>query len=240
MLLFDEDDDEDDIGEEVDEGDDVDNSQIDPTPAAAVPSMGRRLLLKRRNKQTTTPTPTLSTPLSSQATPISTTPIPSTPRPSQATPMATGRSIGIDLGTTFSAVSVIEAGRPVIIPINGQRIVPSVVAYTRTGVLVGEMARRQYVVNTANSFASVKRIIGRTVKEVKAAGEKLSAYKIDNKRSLETGKYDKYKGKGKGGKSKGGKGGGLTDTECELVCPNLDHAISPEDVSAEVLKTLVR
>lgn len=240
MLLFDEDEDEDDEDEDevcdemgeygVDTEENAYSNRTDRSPANKVPSLGKRLLLKRRHKQTTT--------VASSKTSILPTSPP--PPPSQATPMATGRSIGIDLGTTFSAVSVIEGGKPVIIPINGSRIVPSVVAYTKTGgVLVGEMARRQFVVNTANSFASVKRIIGRTVKEVKAAGEKLSVYKIDNKRSLET--RDRHsKGKGGKGKKSGGSGSGsVADTECELLCPNLDRPLTPEDVSAEVLKSLV-
>lgn len=73
------------------------------------------------------------------------------------------RSVGIDLGTTNSVVSAIEGGRPRVITIDGERVLPSVVAYLADGrVLVGEAARRQAVTNPQNTFASIKRIIGRT------------------------------------------------------------------------------
>lgn len=84
-----------------------------------------------------------------------------------------GKSVGIDLGTTYSSVALIEAGSPVIVPVDGSRITPSVVGYPSKRdkggdgvVLVGELARRQLLVNPKNTFASVKRVIGRKVKEV--------------------------------------------------------------------------
>ena len=77
--------------------------------------------------------------------------------------------VGIDLGTTNSAVAAMEGGKPTIVPnIEGQRTTPSVVAYTRAGdLLVGQIAKRQAVVNPANTFFSVKRFIGRKMGEVR-------------------------------------------------------------------------
>lgn len=73
-----------------------------------------------------------------------------------------GKTIGIDLGTTNSCVSVVEGGRPVIIPNEkGGRTTPSVVAFTKEGErLVGEAAQRQAVVNSQRTISSVKRHMG--------------------------------------------------------------------------------
>jgi molecular chaperone DnaK len=70
--------------------------------------------------------------------------------------------IGIDLGTTNSCVSVVENGKPVIIPSgSGNRTTPSVVAFTKNGErLIGEMAVRQAVTNTDRTISSVKRHMG--------------------------------------------------------------------------------
>jgi molecular chaperone DnaK (HSP70) len=67
--------------------------------------------------------------------------------------------VGIDLGTTNSCIAVMEGGQPLVIAnAEGQRTTPSVVAYTKTGDrLVGQIARRQGVVNSENNFYSVKR-----------------------------------------------------------------------------------
>ena len=67
--------------------------------------------------------------------------------------------IGIDLGTTNSVVAVMEGGKPEVIPnAEGQRTTPSVVAYTKKGdLLVGQIAKRQAVINPENTFYSVKR-----------------------------------------------------------------------------------
>lgn len=72
------------------------------------------------------------------------------------------KAIGIDLGTTNSCVSVIEGGRPVIIPNDkGGRTTPSVVAFSKDGErLVGEAAQRQAVVNSDRTISSVKRRMG--------------------------------------------------------------------------------
>ena len=78
-----------------------------------------------------------------------------------------GRAVGIDLGTTLSAVAVMEAGEPKIIPsAEGGNLVPSVVAISKTGErLVGEIAKRQAVVNPENTVFSIKRLIGRKFKD---------------------------------------------------------------------------
>jgi molecular chaperone DnaK len=74
-----------------------------------------------------------------------------------------GRTIGIDLGTTNSAMATIEGGEPVVIPnAEGERVTPSVVAVTSGGErLVGRFARRQAVTNPENTIFSVKRFVGR-------------------------------------------------------------------------------
>jgi molecular chaperone DnaK len=80
------------------------------------------------------------------------------------------KAIGIDLGTTNSVVAVMEAGKPsVIINSEGSRLTPSVVAYTKTGErLVGQLAKRQAVLNPENTIYSAKRFIGRRYPEVQS------------------------------------------------------------------------
>ena len=69
--------------------------------------------------------------------------------------------IGIDLGTTFSAVSALEGGKPKIIPNSeGNNITPSVVFIKEDEILVGEIARRQAIANPKNTIRSVKRLMG--------------------------------------------------------------------------------
>ena len=77
--------------------------------------------------------------------------------------------IGIDLGTTNSAVSVMEGDQPVIIPNpEGGRTTPSVVAFTKSGErLVGPLAKRQAITNPENTVYSIKRFMGRRFNEVK-------------------------------------------------------------------------
>ena len=74
-----------------------------------------------------------------------------------------GKAIGIDLGTTFSEVAVMEGGEPKIIPnAEGSRLTPSVVAVSKTGErLVGQLAKRQAVTNPENTIYSIKRFMGR-------------------------------------------------------------------------------
>ncbi|MGQ9780011.1 MAG: molecular chaperone DnaK [Bacillota bacterium] len=78
------------------------------------------------------------------------------------------KAVGIDLGTTNSVVAVMEGGQPtVIINVDGSRLTPSVVAYTKTGErLVGALAKRQAVLNPENTIYSAKRFIGRRYSEV--------------------------------------------------------------------------
>jgi molecular chaperone DnaK len=78
------------------------------------------------------------------------------------------KAVGIDLGTTNSVVSVMEGGKPTVITNSeGSRLTPSVVAFTRTGErLVGQLAKRQAVLNPENTIYSVKRFIGRRFSEV--------------------------------------------------------------------------
>ena len=79
-----------------------------------------------------------------------------------------GKIIGIDLGTTNSAVAVMEGGSPVVIPTSeGSRLLPSVVAFNKNGErLVGIPAKRQAVVNPENTISSVKRFMGRRYDEI--------------------------------------------------------------------------
>jgi molecular chaperone DnaK len=76
--------------------------------------------------------------------------------------------VGIDLGTTNSAVAVMEGGKPtVIVNAEGARVTPSVEAYTKMGeILVGQIAKRQAVLNPENTIYSAKRFIGRRYSEV--------------------------------------------------------------------------
>src|SRR5512132_3566773 len=75
---------------------------------------------------------------------------------------AMSKAVGIDLGTTNSVVSVLEAGEPAVIPnAEGSRTTPSVVAFSKTGeVLVGEVAKRQAITNPDRTVRSVKRHMG--------------------------------------------------------------------------------
>ena len=93
-----------------------------------------------------------------------------------------GKIIGIDLGTTNSCVSVMEAGNPTVIQSEeGSRTIPSVVAFTKdddkNDILVGQAAKRQAVTNPENTIYSAKRLIGRVFSEVSKESKDL-AYKI--------------------------------------------------------------
>ncbi len=78
------------------------------------------------------------------------------------------KTIGIDLGTTNSAMAVLEGGEPTVIPnAEGGRTTPSVVAFTNDGQrLVGAPAKRQQVTNPQNTVFSIKRFMGRKHDEV--------------------------------------------------------------------------
>jgi molecular chaperone DnaK len=78
------------------------------------------------------------------------------------------RIVGIDLGTTNSLVAHVEGGIPRVIPdAEGRTLLPSVVAWTGNGVVVGEAARRQLARNSARTVYSVKRLMGRGYEDVK-------------------------------------------------------------------------
>jgi molecular chaperone DnaK len=118
--------------------------------------------------------------------------------------------IGIDLGTTKSVVAVMEGGKPeVITNIEGERTTPSVVAYTKKGdLLVGQIAKRQAVINPENTFYSVKRFIGRKTAEVTEELRQVS-YKILQ-----------------------------TEDIIKLDCPALEKQFAAEEISAQVLRKL--
>ena len=89
--------------------------------------------------------------------------------------------LGIDLGTTFSAMAVVEAGEPKIIENKeGARTTPSVVAITKTGErLVGVLAKRQQITNPQNTISSTKRLIGRRFSDPEVQKDKkLLPYEI--------------------------------------------------------------
>ena len=89
------------------------------------------------------------------------------------------RAVGIDLGTTNSAIAVLEGGEPTIIPnAEGGRTTPSVVAFSKSGeILVGEIAKRQAVTNVDRTISSVKRHMG-TDWSVAIDGKKYTAQEI--------------------------------------------------------------
>jgi molecular chaperone DnaK len=91
-----------------------------------------------------------------------------------------GKIIGIDLGTTNSAMAVLEGGEPTIIPnAEGGRTTPSVVAFTKTGEqLVGTVAKRQAVTNPENTVFSIKRFMGRKYSNVNEE-MKIVPYKVE-------------------------------------------------------------
>jgi molecular chaperone DnaK len=120
--------------------------------------------------------------------------------------------VGIDLGTTNSCVAVMEGGKPTVIAnAEGQRTTPSVVAYSKNkDKLVGQIAKRQAVMNPENTFYSVKRFTGRKYDEVTTELTEVS-YKI----------------------VRDGNG------NVKLNCPALNKQFAPEEISAEVLRKLV-
>lgn len=80
--------------------------------------------------------------------------------------MAKEKILGIDLGTTFSCMAIMEAGKPIVIPnAEGQRTTPSVVAFTKDGErLVGSLAKRQAITNPTRTIQSIKRKMGTSEK----------------------------------------------------------------------------
>lgn len=120
--------------------------------------------------------------------------------------------VGIDLGTTNSCVAVMEGGKPTVIAnAEGFRTTPSVVAFAKNGDrLVGQIAKRQAVMNPENTFYSVKRFIGRRYDEITHEATEVS-YKVlrDNNGNV------------------------------KLDCPAKSKQFAPEEIAAEVLRKLV-
>ena len=88
------------------------------------------------------------------------------------------KPIGIDLGTTFSATAILEAGKPKIIPNSeGQNTTPSVVHIKDDNIVVGEVARRQALLHPKNTVRSIKRLMG-TTEKIEIDGRKYSPEEI--------------------------------------------------------------
>jgi molecular chaperone DnaK len=123
-----------------------------------------------------------------------------------------GKVVGIDLGTTNSVVAAIEGGKPsVITNVEGFRTTPSIVAYTKKQeLLVGQIAKRQAVINPENTFFSVKRFIGSKEVEISTEAKQLP-YKVIKD----------------------------TNGNIKIKCSSLNKDFSPEEISAQVLRKLV-
>src|SRR6195256_1254995 len=89
---------------------------------------------------------------------------------SQPREASMAKAVGIDLGTTNSVIAAVEGGQPTVIPnAEGSRTTPSVVAFTENGDgLVGQVARRQAILNPKGTIYSAKRFIGRKFEEVES------------------------------------------------------------------------
>lgn len=122
-----------------------------------------------------------------------------------------GRVVGIDLGTTNSVVAVMEGNKPLVIANSeGARTTPSVVGFNKDGeLLVGQMARRQSVLNPQNTYYGVKRFMGRKYSELNP-DSKLVPYTI--RRTEE-------------------------DT-IKIRCPRLRQEFAPEEISAKIIRRL--
>jgi len=92
--------------------------------------------------------------------------------------------VGIDLGTTNSVIAAIIGGEPTVIPnAEGSRLTPSVVGFTKTGErLVGQMARRQAILNPENTVYSIKRFMGRRYSEVESE-RRIVSYRVEEGKS---------------------------------------------------------
>src|SRR5438132_2563952 len=119
--------------------------------------------------------------------------------------------VGIDLGTTNSVIAVMIGGEPTVIPnAEGSRLTPSVVGFTKTGErLVGQMARRQAILNPENTVYSIKRFVGRRFNEVEAE-RRIVSYKVEE-----------------------GKGGAAV-----VNIPAAGKTFTPEEISAMILQKL--
>lgn len=119
--------------------------------------------------------------------------------------------VGIDLGTTNSVIAVMEGSEPtVIINAEGSRLTPSVVAFTKSKEkLVGQLARRQSVLNPVNTISSIKRFMGRRYAEVEGERNR-TPYEVRR------GKHD----------------------EVRVYLPSTDAEITPEEVSGHILRKM--
>jgi molecular chaperone DnaK len=90
------------------------------------------------------------------------------------------KAVGIDLGTTNSVISVLEAGEPVVVPnAEGSRTTPSVVGFSKTGeIVVGEVAKRQAITNPDRTVRSIKREMGRKDWTLDVDGKKWTPQEI--------------------------------------------------------------
>ena len=122
-----------------------------------------------------------------------------------------GKVVGIDLGTTNSVVAVMEGGKPVVIANSeGMRTTPSVVGFNKDGELVvGQMARRQAVLNPQNTYYGVKRFMGRKYPELTPESKQVP-YTI---------RRDEY-------------------GSIKIKCPRLKKDFAPEEISAKILRKL--
>ncbi len=119
--------------------------------------------------------------------------------------------VGIDLGTTNSVIAVMEGSEPtVVINAEGSRTTPSVVAFSKKQEkLVGQLARRQAVLNPENTISSIKRFIGRRYDEVELERGRIP-YKIKR------GRHD----------------------EVRVYVPSIDEDLTPEELSAHVIRKM--
>src|ERR1041384_4476179 len=90
------------------------------------------------------------------------------------------RAVGIDLGTTNSVVSILEAGEPVVVPnAEGSRLTPSVVGFSKSGeILVGEVAKRQAITNPDRTVRSIKRHMGEKDWSLEIDGKKWTPQEV--------------------------------------------------------------
>jgi molecular chaperone DnaK len=126
-----------------------------------------------------------------------------------------GKIVGIDLGTTNSAVAVMEGGDPVVIPTaEGGNLLPSVVAFSKKGErLVGQIAKRQAVVNSENTAYSVKRLMGRRIDDP------------ETQRTMEMVPYEIVAG---------------PQQDASIHIPVVNRTYSPQEISAMILQKLKR
>lgn len=122
-----------------------------------------------------------------------------------------GRVVGIDLGTTNSVVAVMEGGKPVVIAnAEGMRTTPSVVGFSKDGErLVGQLARRQTVLNPQNTFYAIKRFVGRQYSELDPVSKRVP-YTI---------RRDDF-------------------GNVKIACPRMKRDFAPEELSAMILRKL--